>query len=189
MIARLTKSCIVTVLSAGLSACTGGLPSSLSLSSLSTSVGTLPVADSVTADDAPTAVYAAIAQRALVCWVGPDGPLKGTHIFHAEAASPTTGGRAEIALHERDVTQGHPWGARTFRIELIPAGGDTNTVVTMQNIKLPADLADALRTDVIAWARGKDGCQAQVLRPPPKPEPVAAAPAKGKKKPKNSTTG
>jgi hypothetical protein len=120
-------------------------------------------------------VYAAIAQKALVCWVGPTGPLKATHIFHADAASPTTGGLAEIVLHERDLTQKHPWGARTFRIALTPEGGDTNTRVDMQNIKIKRDMADALRADVIAWANGKDSCQAQVVQPPsPDPAPSGA---------------
>ena len=143
------------------------------------SLGSLPAADQTTANNPPTTVYSDIAQKALTCWVGPKGPLKRTHIFHADAASPTTGGKAEIALHERDTTQAHPWGARTFRIELQSEGGGTNTRVTMQNIKIKQDLADAMRTDVIAWANGRDSCQAQVVRPPP-PEAVAAAPAKKK---------
>ena len=144
--------------------------------------GSLPAGDSLIANAAPTTVYAVIAQKALACWMGPKGPLKGTHIFHADAASPTTGGRAEIALHERDTSQPHPWGGRVFRIELTPEGGGTDTRITMVNIKLSHDLADALRTDVATWANGSDGCQAQVVRPPP-PEPVApAAAAKGKAK-------
>jgi hypothetical protein len=144
------------------------------------SIGALPAADTVLADRPPTDVYAAIAQKALVCWMGPKGPLKITHVFHADAASPTTGGKAEIALHERDLTQKHPWGARTFRVELTDEGGGTNTRIAIQNIKLPRDLAEALRVDIYDWSRGKDGCQAQVVRPPP-PDPVAA-PVKGKTK-------
>jgi hypothetical protein len=164
-----------------LSGCTAVLPGPISIGTLP-SVGPLPAPDSTLADNAPTVVYAAIAQKALVCWMGPKGPFKATHIFHADAASPTTGGQAEIVLHERDLTQKHPWGPRTFRIALSPEGGDTNTRVEMQNIKMKRDMADALRTDVVAWARGKDSCQAQVVQPPP-PEPVAA-PTKVKKKTK-----
>ena len=138
--------------------------------------------DTVLASSPPTEIYAAIAQKALVCWMGPKGPLKATHIFHADAASPTTGGRAEIVLHERDLTQPHPWGQRAFRMEMVGEGGGTDTRITMVNIKIPADLADAMRTDVATWAKGADGCQAQVVRPPapdPAPEPPAA---KGKVK-------
>ncbi len=164
-----------------LAGCTATLPGPISLGTLP-SIGALPAPDGTLADNAPTAVYAAIAQKALVCWMGPKGPFKATHIFHADAASPTTGGQAEIVLHERDLTQKHPWGPRTFRIALSPEGGDTNTRVEMQNIKMKRDMAEAMRTDVVAWARGKDSCQAQVVQPPP-PEP-AAAPAKAKRKTK-----
>jgi hypothetical protein len=168
------------LLSAGLSAC-GGTP--LTLTSLGTAaLAPLPPADNVLADNAPTVVYSAIAQKALVCWVGPKGPLKATHIFHGEAAPATTGGQAEIVLHERDLTQTHPWGPRTFRIVLTPEGGDTNTRIAMYNIKIKRDMADALRADVIAWANGKDSCQAQVVQPPPADPPPAVAKQKSKKK-------
>ncbi len=168
------------IVSAALAGCGSNGPSLASLGTAA--LGPLPPADNALADHAPTVVYSAIAQKALVCWVGPKGPLKATHIFHAEAASPTTGGQAEIVLHERDPTQTHPWGPRTFRIVLTPEGGDTNTRVAMQNIKIRRDMADALRADVIAWANGKDSCQAQVVQPPP-PDPVpTAANPKTKKK-------
>ena len=143
----------------------------------------MPAADAVLANNPPTKVYADLAQRALNCWVGPKGPLKATHIFHAEATSPTTGGRAEIVLHERDTTSPHPWGKRAFRIELTDVGGGTNTQIAMTNISLPGDLADALRIDVVNWARGSESCRAQVVRPPP-PDPVPAPAAKPKKKKK-----
>ena len=172
---------LAVALSGVLSGCSNGMSSLTQPISL----GTLPTADSVTADDTPTAVYAILAQKALVCWMGPNGPLRTTHIFHADAASHTSGGKAEIALHERDLTQAHPWGPRAFRIELLPAGGGTNTTITMQNLKLPTDLADALKSDVVVWAGGKESCQAQVVRPPPKPEP-APPQAKGKTKPRKS---
>jgi hypothetical protein len=170
---------LALVLSGALGGCSNGM------SSLTQpiSIGALPAADSITAEDAPTAVYALLAQKALACWMGQNGPLKATHIFHADAASHTSGGKAEIALHERDLTQAHPWGARAFRIELLPAGGGAYTTVTTQNLKLPTDLANALKTDVVVWAGGKDGCQAQVVRPPPKPEPPPA-PTKAKTKPR-----
>ena len=149
------------------------------------SIGSLPAADSVLANNPPTKVYADLAQKALSCWVGPKGPLKATHIFHAEAASPTTGGRAEIVLHERDTTSPHPWGKRAFRIELTDVGGGTNTQIAMMNISLPRDLADALRIDVVNWAHGTESCQAQVVRPPP-PDPVPEPAVKPPKKKKPS---
>lgn len=176
-----TSGLFAIALLATLTGCGSGGPS---LSSLGTAaLGPLPPPENILADNAPTTVYAAIAQKALICWMGPKGPLKATHIFHADAASPTTGGQAEIVLHERDLTQTHPWGPRTFRIGLSPEGGDTNTRVEMLNIKFKRNMADALRADVIAWANGKDSCQAQVVQPP-LPDPIPApAKSKTRKKP------
>ena len=159
-----------------LSGCASGGDATLSAALIA---GALPAADSLSANNPPTTVYAAIAQKALTCWMGPKGPLKTTHIFHADAASPTSGGKAEIALHERDMTQPHPWGGRTFRVELTPEGGGTDTRVAMTNIKMPKDLADAMRADVGAWASGSESCKAQIVRPPP-PDPAPAVGAKGK---------
>ena len=174
--ARRCRLFVVIMAAAGLGACSAGSEGSLSAALVS---GSLPAADTLVANEPPTVVYSYIAQKALTCWMGPKGPLKATHIFHADAASPTTGGKAEIALHERDMAQPHPWGGRTFRIELTPEGGGTDTRIAMVNIKLPKDLADSLRTDVGAWAKGGDGCQAQVVRPPP-PDPVPSTAAKSK---------
>lgn len=115
--------------------------------------------------------------------MGGDGPLKSLYIFHAEAASPTTGGKAEIVLHERDNTQPHPWGARAFRIELSAEGGGTDTRLAMTNIKLPKDLDEAVRTDVTAWAQGRESCQVRVVRPPPPPpQPPVKTKAKSRTK-------
>ena len=155
----------------------GLLPVALvaSCSSLSQpiSLGSLPPSDTISSANPPTAAYSDIAQHALTCWVGLKGPLRETHIFHAEAASPTTGGAAEINIQERDRTAQHPWGARAFRIELTSEAG-SGTRIAMNNIKLPADLAEAMRADVVDWVKGGDGCQAQVVRPPP-PDPPAPA--------------
>lgn len=179
---------VVGLLTTGLAACSGGSDSGL-VTALT--AGAIPTSDALTANSPPTTVYSAIAQKALSCWMGPKGPFKSTHIFHADAASPTTGGQAEIVLHERDMTQPHPWGPRAFRIELVAEGGGTDTRVMMSNIKLPKDLAEAVRADVTDWAKGGDGCQAQVVRPPPPPDPVPAAVPlpKAKAKGKNSNSG
>ena len=176
---RILGRTYVAAMATVLHGCSPG-PSSALSSTLTAAA--LPPADTVTANSPPTTVYATVAQKALSCWMGPKGPLKASHIFHAEAASPTTGGHAEIALHERDSTQPHPWGARAFRIEFAAEGGGTDTRVSMHNIKLPKDLADALRADVTNWTQGRDGCQAQVVRPPA-PDPVPVQPvAKSKSK-------
>jgi hypothetical protein len=168
----LPGSCLVLALGA-----CSSLPALPVLPALSNpiSLGTLPVADSVTVQAGPTVVYAAIAQKAKACWFGPKGPLQETHLFHADVASPTTGGRAEIALQEREKTLPHPWGARAFRIDLVGQAGGESTHVSIFNIKLPKDLAEALHADVIRWAEGRDSCQAKVVRPPP-PDPVPLPP-------------
>lgn len=120
--------------------------------------------------------------------MGADGPLKPLYIFHAEAASPTTGGQSQIALHERDLTQSHPWGARTFRAELSAEGGGTDTRITLTNIKLPRDLEEAVRTDIGAWATGRDSCQVRAIRPPP-PQRPAEVKAKTKPRLKSAKAG
>jgi hypothetical protein len=120
----------------------------------------------------PIDVYATFARSALVCWFGANGPLRETHIFHADV--PTSTGGAEIVIHERDVTQANPRGARAFQV-VMAKESDQATRVTIEQRKLPADLGEALRRDVLNWVRGGSGCEAQVARPPT-PMPVAAAP-------------
>jgi hypothetical protein len=123
----------------------------------------------------PTEVYERVARGALVCWFGANGPLKKTHIFDATAASPTKGGEAEITVHERDPTQPSPRGTRVFRIWLVPESS-ASTRMTMQVSRLPADLAQAMEKDTLAWGIGREACETQRVRPPPVPvaEPVQA---------------
>jgi len=56
--------------------------------------------------------------RSLACWFAASGPLKETHIFHADAAPPSRGGDVEIVLHERDTSLRDQRGARALRIAL-----------------------------------------------------------------------
>lgn len=133
-----------------------------------------------TVDGSTIAVYDLIAKGALTCWFGPGAPLKGSHIFHADVPSPTEKRDVDVTVHERDTTgQPNPRGTRAFRINL-SAESDTRTRVVMQIGKLPADLAGAMEKDVVGWVHGRQGCEAQVVRPPP-PLP-ATPPAKVKKK-------
>ena len=165
--------CLVgaTLLSAVVSACAGGSVSSPQL-------GALPSGDMPTVPGPVVDVYGVIARNALVCWFGANGPLRPTHIFHADV--PSAAQAAEIALHERDPSQPNPRGARAFLITLSDDGGGQSTRVSIDNKKITADLADAMRQDVLGWARGGQGCQAQVVRPPP--PVVAPAPVKKVKK-------
>src|SRR5262245_21761566 len=51
----------------------------------------------------PTSIYTLVARGIHACWFGAGGPLSNSHVFRAEAQSPTKGGQAEIMIHERDV--------------------------------------------------------------------------------------
>jgi hypothetical protein len=165
------------VLTAAIASVLAGCSSSLAPSplgfSLTTPTGTQTVVPSSAID-----AYSAVARGALVCWVGADGPLKTTHIFHADVAAPASGGAAEIILHQRDPTQPSPRGAKALRVTIVDDGSG-GALVNFENLKLPADLADAMRRDTFAWARLAQSCEAQVVRPPaPAAPPVAAKPAK-----------
>jgi hypothetical protein len=129
------------------------------------------------AQGTPTEVYALVAHGALRCWFGADGPLKATHIFHADAASPTEGGAAEIVLHVRDGTFSDQRGARAFRVSMRSDGGSVRVGIT--NLKMPEAMGQAMRNDVETWARGGEGCQARALgATAPKPATPARPPAR-----------
>jgi hypothetical protein len=113
----------------------------------------------------PTEVYALVAGGALRCWLGADGPLKGTHVFHAEAAPPAEGGAAEIVLHERDPAFRDQRGPRAFRVSLAADPGGVRVGVAV--IKITAPLSELMVRDVATWAGGGTGCQARALRRPP----------------------
>jgi hypothetical protein len=129
----------------------------------------------------PTVVYERVARGALVCWFGGVGPLKKTHIFNADVAPPSAAGGAEIMLHEREANplpNQTPRGSRAFRI-WFERESEATTRVHMQATRLPPDLAQAMERDVVAWAIGKESCDAQVVRPPPVvAEPVVSKPKK-----------
>jgi hypothetical protein len=156
----------------------GGCGSSVSPSSLGLSLP-IVVGDQTVVPGSALNAYSSIARGALVCWVGADGPLKASHIFHADVATPSAGGIAEIVLHQRDPTQPSPRGAKALRVT-IEGDGDDSTRVTFESLKLPADLGQAMRQDAFAWAQGKQSCEAQVVRPAPSP-PLATTVASGKK--------
>jgi hypothetical protein len=111
----------------------------------------------------PTDVYTSLARRALHCWFGADGPLKATHVFYAEAASPEEGGAANILLHERDETIGDRRGARAFRIAITREAGSVRVGIT--NLKMPEPIAALMVQDAQTWARGEDGCETRAHTP------------------------
>jgi hypothetical protein len=138
----------------------------------------------VIAPGTPTEVYALVAGGALRCWFGAHGPLKASHVFHAEAAPPSQGGVAEIVLHERDASLRDQRGARAFRVSFTDIAGGVHVGIT--SIKVAAPLAELMVRDVVVWASGGAGCQTRALSPPP---PQAAAPAQKPAKTKASRNG
>jgi hypothetical protein len=138
---------------------------------------------SLIASGSPIDIYAQLARGILNCWFGADGPLKRSHIFHAEAESATAGGAAEIVLQERDITLRDQRGVRAYRIQITNDAAGARVVAT--SLKMDLQRAKVMAKDVEVWAKGGSGCQLAVLFPPPLPPdpPKAKAPAKGKGKP------
>jgi hypothetical protein len=124
-----------------------------------------PFESAFIAEGNPTGLYALIARGALTCWLGAGGPLNGTHVFAAEAASPTQGGAAEIVLHERDRSLRDQRGPRALRIRFEAAGGGVRVGFT--NLRLGGQLAESMARDVAIWAKGGAGCAAQAPSPAP----------------------
>lgn len=128
----------------------------------------------IIAQGTTTEAYAQVAQRALRCWFGADGPLKATHVFNAEAASPAEGGAAEIFLQERDTTMRDQRGNRAFRVSF--AAEVTGVRIGVTNLKMTDPLAQLMVRDVETWARGGEGCQARALSPPQVAAPAPLQP-------------
>ena len=103
-----------------------------------------------------TEVYARVALGANTCWFGANGPLKKDYIYHAEADAPSRGGKSEIVIHARDVTQPNPRGAKASRIHIEPAG-EAATLET-ENLKMTEPVAAAMTSDVGRWSKGDQGC-------------------------------
>lgn len=104
-----------------------------------------------------TEVYTRIASGANTCWFGAAGPLKKDYIYHAEADAPSRGGKAEIVVHVRDPSQSNPRGPKAFRVD-IAQKGDAAEVKT-ENLKMAANVAAAMASDVDRWSKGDQGCQ------------------------------
>lgn len=104
----------------------------------------------------PSEIYSRIARGAMACWFAPSGPLKQTHVFHADVAPPSDNAGAEIVIHERDRAAPSPLSLRAYKISItrVPEG----TAVAEQNIKLPEPLAKTMAEDIRRWAGGSFDC-------------------------------
>lgn len=139
----------------------------------------LPQSDGVTGT--ATEVYTRIARGVLTCWFGAAGPLKATHIYHAEAEPASKGGKSEIEIFQKDPTAQDPRSLRAYRIVILPSGSSAK--VETENINVAEPLASRLNTDVLRWSSSEGGCgdnpvtggwSAQQLPPPAEPSVKAA---------------
>jgi hypothetical protein len=104
----------------------------------------------------PSEIYSRIARGAMACWFAPSGPLKQTHVFHADVAPPSDNAGAEIVIHERDRAAPSPLSLRAYKILIsrTPEG----TTVAEHNFKLPEPLAKTMADDIRRWAGGSLDC-------------------------------
>jgi hypothetical protein len=131
----------------------------------------VPLETSALVSGTPTGVFAEVARGALGCWFAPDGPLKATHVYRAEAQPPAKGGDAEIVIYERDASMRDLRGPRAYRVAF--AAEISSVRVTMTTLKLEPKLAEAMAKDVESWARGGESCQLRAVLPPPAPSKTA----------------
>jgi hypothetical protein len=146
-----------------------GLPSPAELPTLP-KIAVAPAA-STYSKAVPVEVYAHVARGATSCWFGAGGSLKPSHIFYADADPPSSGGKAEIALVERDPAAVSSRGAKAYRISLTPEGEGTRIEHT--NTKLGDALVNAIQADVHRFSEGDLACAS---RGPTAPSAPAAEP-------------
>lgn len=104
----------------------------------------------------PTEVYTRVAQGALTCWFGAEGPLKGAYVYHAEALPPSKGGQARIVIHARDDSRTDRRGKRAYLVDILPDGQGAK--LSVHNATMTQDLALRMQSDVDRWAADETGC-------------------------------
>jgi hypothetical protein len=109
----------------------------------------------------PTDAYAIVARGMLACWFGADGPLRNSHVFHAEATAPAQGGEAEIVIHERNAAQRDQRGLRALRVTFAPNTGGSRVGIAV--LKAQPALSGAMVGDVESWIKGGSDCQLRKL--------------------------
>jgi hypothetical protein len=117
----------------------------------------------------PTEIYTQVARGALRCWFAAEGPLKTTHVYHAEAQPPASGGSAEIVVHEREEEQRDKRGPRAFRVLFSTEQAAVRVAVSTP--RMEKQLADVMTRDVESWTKGGGDCG--LRRPMPALTPVA----------------
>lgn len=135
----------------------------------------------------PIEIYTRIGRGAGICWFGTHGELKATHIFHAEVAPPSKGGRSEIVIHEKDLNMPNPRGNRAFRVHISPEGD--NAALDIENIRFPIEVGQRMTADIRRWARNDLTCQDtahtkgwDAKNGPPQPDQPAKPAAKARER-------
>lgn len=103
-----------------------------------------------------TEVYTRVARGALTCWMGGHGGMRSTHLFQADAKPRSEGGAAQIDIHERIADRPNVPGRKVFAVAISPLGESAS--VTVENLGLPPEKGEAMRTDVERWAAAEEGC-------------------------------
>lgn len=200
MVKTRSTALMLTVGSVACAACSGGpaLPG-LATGSLAPDFAKLTTAVSAgelsQLPHSSAEIYSRIARGANRCWFGGQGRIAKTHIMHADADPPSSGGKVEIVIHERAVDQPKPWGYKAFRVLLTESSGmgtatGGTTSIEVENAKFPDAEAQRMRAEVFHWVKGEEGCKADPALDRPvetTAAPPAAAPvkqAKGKARPK-----
>jgi hypothetical protein len=148
--------------------------------------GSGPYETATTAPGDPTTIYTQVARAIHGCWFGAGGPLTNTHVFRAEAQSPTKGGQAEIIIHERDVAFTDQRGPQALRIAFENAAGVTR--VGTKVLKLPPGYGEPMTRDVEVWAKGGAGCLLRASLPQPPATTAERLPGKSGTKPGAKST-
>ena len=139
-----------------LTGCSGGVAPELPAAG-SLQLPSLPALTGSNVVGTPTELYTRIARGAVTCWFGASGPLKGRHIYHADAEPESKGGAAEITIFVKDTSAGpNPKALKAFQIAIKPTGGTPELGV--ENFKIEEPLAARLRADVTRWAAAEEGC-------------------------------
>jgi hypothetical protein len=130
-----------------------------------------------------TDIYSRIATGAMKCWFTVGGPLKADYVYHANAAPPSRGGKAQIIIHRRDPTQPNPRGAKAYQVDIEPTGEASATVKT-ENLKMTDAFGGAMTSDIKRWTNGEEGCASSAVAGwiPTAPQPATEAAAGTKAK-------
>ncbi|MEL7047695.1 MAG: hypothetical protein AAFO75_01830 [Pseudomonadota bacterium] len=119
-------------------------------------------------------VYARVARGVLTCWLGPNGPLKETHLFHAVSEPARNGGLSQIALYQRAKPNSRKRGAKAAIIRIEPYGSSAN--VSFENLRLSEIQADQFDSDIYNWAAANEGCEPAGIKTGWDATPIDAAP-------------